>query len=137
MKTIRSVKHQLSSYEINKVPLLCFHDKQYILENRINSLTYGPKPKNKEQFKLIGSNNLFQYLKKSLFLTKLCLCWSFQSQFLTLKVDLKAKVPYDHIARGLKRENRTLEQSWQKCFVLLRGPINVFGFGKLCSCYRC
>ena len=30
MKTIRSQKHQLGSYEINKVPLSCFDDKCYI-----------------------------------------------------------------------------------------------------------
>ena len=41
MKTIRSVKHKLSSYEINKVSLSCFDDKRYILDNGINSLAYG------------------------------------------------------------------------------------------------
>ena len=32
MKTIRSQRHQLGSYEINKVSLSCFDDKRYILE---------------------------------------------------------------------------------------------------------
>ena len=41
MKTIRSVKHQLGSYEINKISLSCFDDKRYISENGINSLSYG------------------------------------------------------------------------------------------------
>ena len=42
MKTIRSQKHQLGSYEINKVSLSCFDNKCYIratlwtLQNRID-----------------------------------------------------------------------------------------------------
>ena len=41
MKTIRSQKHQLGSYEINKVSLSCFDDKHYIHDNRISSYAYG------------------------------------------------------------------------------------------------
>ena len=41
MKTIRSQKHQLGSYEINKVSLSCFDDKRYIHDNRITSYAYG------------------------------------------------------------------------------------------------
>ena len=41
MKTIRSQKHQLGSYEINKVSLSCFDDKRYILEDGIKSYAYG------------------------------------------------------------------------------------------------
>ena len=41
MKTIRSSKHQLGSYEINKISLSCFDDKRYILTNGIESLAYG------------------------------------------------------------------------------------------------
>ena len=41
MKTIRSSKHQLGSYEINKVSLSCFDDKRYILTNGKQSLAYG------------------------------------------------------------------------------------------------
>ena len=41
MKTIRSQKHQIGSYEINKVSLSCFDDKRYILENGIKSYAYG------------------------------------------------------------------------------------------------
>ena len=37
MKTIRSQKHQLGSYEINKVSLSCFDDKHYINDNGISS----------------------------------------------------------------------------------------------------
>ena len=38
---IRSKKHQISSYEINKVGLCCYDNKRYILENGIDSLAYG------------------------------------------------------------------------------------------------
>ena len=41
MKTIRSQKHQLGSYEINKVSLSCFDDKRYIHNNGIASYAYG------------------------------------------------------------------------------------------------
>ena len=38
MKTIRSQRHQLRSYEINKVSLSCFDDKCYIHDNGTSSL---------------------------------------------------------------------------------------------------
>ena len=41
MKTIRSSKHQLGSYELNKVSLSCFDDKRYILKKGKQSLAYG------------------------------------------------------------------------------------------------
>ena len=41
MKTIRSNKHQIGSYEINKVSLSCFDDKQYIHDNGTSSYAYG------------------------------------------------------------------------------------------------
>ena len=41
MQTIRSQKHQLGSYEINKVSLSCFDDKRYIHNNGISSYAYG------------------------------------------------------------------------------------------------
>ena len=41
MKTIRSSKHQLGSYEINKVSLSCFDDKRYISNDGIKSHAYG------------------------------------------------------------------------------------------------
>ena len=40
MKTIRSVNHQLGSYELNKVSLSCFDDKRYILGDGITSYAY-------------------------------------------------------------------------------------------------
>ena len=41
MNTIRSDKHQISSYEINKVSLSCFDDKRYIIDDGIQSYAYG------------------------------------------------------------------------------------------------
>ena len=41
MKTIRTQKHQLWSYEMNKVSLSCFDDKRYIHDNGISSYAYG------------------------------------------------------------------------------------------------
>jgi len=40
MKTIRSDKHKLGSYELNKVSLSCFEDNRYILDG-IKSFAYG------------------------------------------------------------------------------------------------
>ena len=41
MRTIRSQRHQLGSYEINKVSLICFDDKRYIHDNGTSSYAYG------------------------------------------------------------------------------------------------
>ena len=41
MKTIRSQRHQLGSYEINKVLLSCLDDKRYIHNNGMSSYVYG------------------------------------------------------------------------------------------------
>ena len=41
MKTIRNQKHQLGSYEINKISLSCFDDKRCIHNNGITSYAYG------------------------------------------------------------------------------------------------
>ena len=43
MKTIRSDRHQLSSYEINKVSLSCFDDKRYLHKDGQTSYAYGHK----------------------------------------------------------------------------------------------
>ena len=40
MRTIRSVKHKLQSFKINKISLSCFDDKRYILNDGINSYAY-------------------------------------------------------------------------------------------------
>ena len=41
MKTIRSQRHQLGSYEINKVSLSCLDDKRYTHDNGTSSYAYG------------------------------------------------------------------------------------------------
>ena len=41
MNTIRSDRHQLGSYELNKVSLSCFDDKRYLLKHGIQSYAYG------------------------------------------------------------------------------------------------
>ena len=41
IKSIRSNKHQLGSYELNKVSLSCFDDKRYIHNNGVASYAYG------------------------------------------------------------------------------------------------
>ena len=43
MKTIRSVNHQLGSYDLNKISLSCFDDKRYIHNNGKSSFAYGHK----------------------------------------------------------------------------------------------
>ena len=40
MKTIRSQRHQLGSYEINKVSLSCFDDKRHIHDNGTSNDAY-------------------------------------------------------------------------------------------------
>ena len=41
MKTIRSNKHILGSYLINKTSLSCFDDKRYLHPNGLDSFDYG------------------------------------------------------------------------------------------------
>ena len=40
MKNIRSEKHQIGSYEINKVSLSCFGNKRYILDDGMTTFAY-------------------------------------------------------------------------------------------------
>ena len=41
MRLIRSEKHQLGSYMVNKISLSCFDDKRYIHKNGVTSYAYG------------------------------------------------------------------------------------------------
>ena len=41
MKTIRSQRHQLGSYEINKISLSWSDDKRYIQDDGVTSYAYG------------------------------------------------------------------------------------------------
>ena len=39
MKRIQSKKHKLGTYEIDKIPLSCFDDKRYVLDDGIQTLS--------------------------------------------------------------------------------------------------
>jgi pyruvate kinase len=41
MNTIRSTKHVIGTYQIQKVTLSCFDDKRYLLDDGITSYAYG------------------------------------------------------------------------------------------------
>ena len=43
MKRIQSKKHKLRTYEINKISLSCFHNKRYVLDDEIHTLSYFHK----------------------------------------------------------------------------------------------
>ena len=40
MKRIQSKKHKLGTYEIDKISLSCFHDKRYVSDDGVNTLSY-------------------------------------------------------------------------------------------------
>ena len=43
MKRIQNKKHKLGTKEINKISLLCFHDKRYVQDDSIDTLAYFHK----------------------------------------------------------------------------------------------
>ena len=43
MKRIQSKKHKLGTYEINKISLLCFDDKRFVLNDGIHTPAYFHK----------------------------------------------------------------------------------------------
>ena len=43
MRRIQSKKHKIGTYEINKISLLCFDDKRFVLDDGINTLAYFQK----------------------------------------------------------------------------------------------
>ena len=43
MRRIKPKNHNLGTYETKKISLSCFDDKQYILNDGINTLVYGHK----------------------------------------------------------------------------------------------
>ena len=40
MKRIQSKKHKIGTYKINKISLLCFDDKRFVLDDGIHTLAY-------------------------------------------------------------------------------------------------
>ena len=47
MKRILSEKHSVGTYDINKISVGCFDDRRYILDDGINTLSYGHSKINK------------------------------------------------------------------------------------------
>ena len=47
IKRIQAKKHKIGTYEINKISLLCFDDKRYVLDDGVNTLAYFHKDCNK------------------------------------------------------------------------------------------
>ena len=43
MRRIQGKKHKMGTYEINKISLLCFDDKRFVLNDGIHTLTYFHK----------------------------------------------------------------------------------------------
>ena len=43
MKRIQSKLHRIGTDDVCKISLSCFHDKRYILDDGVNSLTYFRK----------------------------------------------------------------------------------------------
>ena len=53
MKRVKSKKHEIGTYEINKTLLSCFDDKRFVLNDGIHTLVYF----HKELQKLIFTND--------------------------------------------------------------------------------
>ena len=53
MKRIQAKKHEIGTYEIDKISLSCFNDKRYVLDDGVNTLAYFHKDCNK----ICGKNN--------------------------------------------------------------------------------
>ena len=45
MKRIQANKHKIGTYEIDKISLLCFDDKRFVLDDGIHTLAYFHKDK--------------------------------------------------------------------------------------------
>ena len=43
MKRIKAKKYKIETYEIDKIPLSCFDDKRYVLDDAVNTLAYFHK----------------------------------------------------------------------------------------------
>ena len=47
MKIIQAKKHEIGTYEINKISLLCFNTKRYVLDDGVHTLAYFYKDSHK------------------------------------------------------------------------------------------
>ena len=43
MKGIQSKLHRIRTYDVCKIPLSCFEDKRYVLDDGVNTLAYFHK----------------------------------------------------------------------------------------------
>ena len=41
MYSLRSTKHEVGTYDMNKISLSCYDDKRYILDDCIHTLAHG------------------------------------------------------------------------------------------------
>ena len=65
MRRIQSKKHKLRTYEIDKISLLCFDDKRFVLDDEIHTLAYFHKDlKNKFSQMIINKKRFKKILIK-------------------------------------------------------------------------
>ena len=59
MKRIQAKKHKIGTYEINKISLSCFDDKRFVLDDKVDTLSYFHNDcnKNKNENNNINVNN--------------------------------------------------------------------------------
>ena len=57
MKRIQAKKHQIGTYEVDKISLSCFDDKRFLFDNGVNTLAYFQKDCNKKDDKNENENN--------------------------------------------------------------------------------
>ena len=57
MKRIQAKKHNIGTYETDKISLSCFDDKRYVLDDGVNTLAYFHKDCNKKCDKRKNNNN--------------------------------------------------------------------------------
>ena len=48
LKRIQTKKHKIGTYEIDKISLLCFDDKRFVLDDGVHTLAYFHKDCNKK-----------------------------------------------------------------------------------------
>ena len=57
MKRIQAKKHKIGTYEIDKIPLSCFDDKRFVLDDGVHTLAYFHEDCNKNCDKNENENN--------------------------------------------------------------------------------
>ena len=49
MKRIQAKKHEIGTYQIDKIPSSCFDDKRFLLNNGVHTLAYFRRDCNKKR----------------------------------------------------------------------------------------